>query len=118
MKRVTDKIQTPAKVHVERPRARRYAFVASIELVNLESDLRLQERVTDLSLYGCGVTVSKPLPAGTKLRIRISSNGRTFSALGKVAYANADGDMGIVFTRIERNDQMILEKWIGELRGC
>jgi hypothetical protein len=24
--------------------------------------------------------------------------------------------MGIVFTRVEQNDQIILEKWIGELR--
>jgi len=69
-----------------------------------------------LSLYGCGVTAIKPLLAGTKLRVRITSNGRTFSALGKVAYATGDGDIGIVFTRVEPNDQMILEKWIGELR--
>ena len=111
---MADKIQSPVKV--ERPRARRYPFVASIELVDLQSDLRVQERVTDLSLYGCGVTAIKPLLAGTKLRVRITSNGRTFSALGKVAYATGDGDIGIVFTRVEPNDQMILEKWIGELR--
>jgi len=113
---VADKVQNPVKVHAERPRARRYPFVASVELVDLHSDLRVQERVTDLSLYGCGVTAKQPLAAGIKLRIRISSKGSTFSALGKVAYATAGGDMGIVFTRIERNDQMILEKWIGELR--
>jgi hypothetical protein len=115
-KTVSNKLGNPAKVHVERPRARRYPFVASVELVDLASDVRLQERVTDLSLYGCGVTASKPLPAGTKLRVKITSNGRTFAALGKVAYANSDGDMGIVFTRVESNDQMILEKWISELR--
>jgi PilZ domain len=107
---VADKIQNPVKVRAERPRARRYPFVASVELVDLQSDFRLQERVTDLSLYGCGVTASKPLPAGTKLRVRITSKGNTFSALGKVAYAAANGDMGIVFGRIERNDQVILEK--------
>jgi hypothetical protein len=33
-----------------------------------------------------------------------------------VAYATSHGDMGIVFARVERNDQMILEKWINELR--
>jgi hypothetical protein len=111
---VADKLKHP--VRVERPRARRYPFVASVELVDLHSDLRLQERVTDLSLYGCGVTASKSLPAGTKLSVRITSKGSTFSALGKVAYATADGDMGIVFARVERNDQTILEKWINELR--
>jgi hypothetical protein len=48
--------------------------------------------------------------------VRITSKRSTFSALGEVAYATANGDMGIVFTRIEPNDQMILEKWISELR--
>jgi len=77
--RVADKIQNPVKVRVERRRCRRYPFVASVELVDLESALQLQERVTDLSLYGCGVTASKPLPVGIKLRVRITSKGSTFS---------------------------------------
>jgi hypothetical protein len=59
---------------------------------------------------------SKSLSAGTHLRVRITNKGSTFSAHGKVAYATSDGDMGIVFTRVESTDQMILEKWITELR--
>jgi hypothetical protein len=66
---VADEIQNPINVRVER-QALRYPFVASVELVDLQSDLQFQERVTALSLYGCGVTASKPLPAGTKLRVR------------------------------------------------
>jgi hypothetical protein len=114
---VANKAVTPDKVQFERPRARRYPFVASIELVDVQSEVRVQGRVTDLSLYRCGANASKSSRAGTKMRIRITSKGSTFSALGKVAYATADGDMGIVFARIEPNDQRILEKWIGELRG-
>jgi hypothetical protein len=113
---VAGKIDNPVNVRVERPRARRYPFVASVELVDLQSDVRVQGRVTDLSLYGCGMNASKSLPTGTHLRIRISSKGCAFSAFGKVAYATSEGDMGIVFTQIERNDQVILEAWISELR--
>lgn len=98
-------------IKAERPRARRYPFVASVVLVDLESEMQVQGRATDLSLYGCGVAASKSLPAGTKLRIKITK-GRTFSTLGKVAYCTSDGDMGIVFVGVERNDQVILEKWI------
>ncbi len=87
------KLENPVKVRVERPRARRYPFVASVELVDLQSDMRVQGRVTDLSLYGCGMNASKSLPAAT-----------------------SGGDIGIVFTQVERNDQMILEKWISEIR--
>ncbi len=113
---MADKVQNT--VHVERPQARRffYPFVASIELVDLQSEVQFQGRATDLSLYGCGVTATKTLSVGTKLRIRITSKGSTFSALGKVAYATANGDMGIVFARIEPSEQMILEKWISEFR--
>jgi hypothetical protein len=114
-KYVPNKLQNPV-VRVERRRARRYPFVVSVELVDLQSDVQLQARVTDLSLYGCGVAASKPIPTGTKLRIRITRKGSTFSAPSKVVYATADGDMGIVFARVERNDQVILEKWINELR--
>jgi hypothetical protein len=113
---VADKIQTPVKVHAERPRARRYSFVASVELMDLQSELQFQGRATDLSLYGCGVAASKSLPSGTKLRIKITTKGRTFSAVGKIAYATAEGDIGIVFARVEPSDQMLLEKWIGEVR--
>ena len=110
------KLQTPVKVRVERPRARRFSFVAKVELFDLQSEIHFQGRITDLSLYGCGVTAIKALPTGTKLRVRITSKGPAFSALGRVAYATSDGDIGIVFTRTEPNDQSILEKWISELR--
>jgi hypothetical protein len=90
--------------------------VASVELVDLQSEVQLQERVTDLGLYGCGVAASKSIPTGTKLRIRITRKGNTFSALGRVAYATSNGDVGIVFTRTEQNDQLVLEKWISEVR--
>ena len=109
-------IRNPVKVRAERRRAPRYPFVASVELVDLQSDIQSQERVTDLGLYGCGVTASKPFPIGIKLRVRITSKGSTFSTLGKVAYTTSNGDMGIVFAKTEANDQLILEKWISELR--
>jgi hypothetical protein len=110
------KTENPSKVRAERPRARRYPFVATVELVDLQSDAQLHGRVADLSLYGCGVTCSKTFSAGTKLRLRITHKGCVFSALGRVAYATSEDDMGIVFTRVERNDQVILEKWISQLR--
>ena len=108
---VAKKVQNP--VHAKRPRARRYAFVASAELVDLQSEIQVQGRVTDLNLYGCGVAASKTLPAGTKLRVRITRKGRTFWALGNVVYSIGES-MGIFFSRIERNDRVILEEWISE----
>jgi hypothetical protein len=37
-------------------------------------------------------------------------------AQGRVSCVKPEGEMGIVFTRIDPKDQLILEKWIEELR--
>ena len=100
----------------ERPRARRYAFVASIEITDVESETQLIEQTCDVSLFGCGVTTQDPLAAGTRILIRIQHGGTNFSAMGKVAHAGHGTRMGVVFTKIESHQQVVLEKWVGELR--
>ena len=103
-------------MQVERPRARRYSFIAVIELTDLQSETQTKEKTTDLSLFGCHVDTLKPLALGTKVRIKISHRGEYFEAQGKVANARPIAGMGIVFTRIELNDQLVLDRWIAEPR--
>jgi hypothetical protein len=100
----------------ERPRARRYSFVADIQVIDVQSDATIHEQTSDLSLFGCRVHTLKPLAAGTRVRIRITFRGSTFTALGGVANVRPDGSMGVTFTRIEQSDQLTLDKWINELR--
>jgi len=103
-------------VQSERPRARRYPFVASTEIIDLRSETQINEQTCDLSLFGCGVTTQKPPAPGTRIRIRIVHNSASFVALGKVAYSGHSTRMGVVFTKIEPNQQLVLERWIAELR--
>jgi hypothetical protein len=103
-------------MQLERHRARRYFFHASIELTDLESETQTKAQTNDLSLFGCRVDTVKPLPAGTKVRIKISHRSESFEALGKVVYARQNEGMGIHFTNIEPNDQFVLDKWIAERR--
>lgn len=100
----------------ERPRARRYPFVATIEMTDVESEGQLIEQTCDVSLFGCGVTTQKPLRAGTRILIRIQHAGASFAAMGKVAHAGHRTRMGVVFTKIEPHQQLLLEKWVAELR--
>src|SRR6266404_5091259 len=88
--RVVDKIQNPVKVHGERPRPRRYPFAATAELFDLQSEVQIHCLVIDLSFFGCGVTASKRLAVGTKLRIRMTHKGSTFWAGGKVKYERSE----------------------------
>jgi hypothetical protein len=103
-------------VSLERHRARRYSFHASIELTDLQSETQVRDQTSDLSLFGCHVDTLKPWQPGTKVRIKISHRGENFTALGKVAYARQNVGMGIAFSKIEPNDQLVLDKWVAELR--
>ena len=102
-----------------RPRARRYPFVASIELTNLETETQLGAQTRDLSLFGCSIDTQKTLPGGTKVRIKITHAGGSFIALGRVVYARytrQSSGMGIAFTYIEAKHESLLENWIAERR--
>ncbi len=100
----------------EHPRARRYLFVAGIELTDVQSEAQIRERTSDLSLFGCHVDTLRLFSAGTRVRIRIAHRGANFAAMGTVVYAGANAGMGVAFTKIEEKDQLVLENWIDELR--
>ena len=100
---------------IERPRARRYPFVASVELVDMESESELREQTTDLSVFGCQVTAQKAWRAGTKVRLRILHRGAIFAAQGQVVSVRRNS-MGVSFGKIEQKDQIVLEKWLAEIR--
>jgi hypothetical protein len=101
----------------EQRRAKRYGFVANVEVTDLQSNIQLQELTADLSMYGCCVTVaaSKAFPSAARVHVRITYNAVTFGAIGRVAYSTSD-HMGIAFVRIDQDDQIILDKWIYELQ--
>lgn len=101
----------------EHHRAHRYPFVASVELTDVESETQLRARTSNLSLFGCRVDTISPFPAETKVRLRITHGSTSFVALGKVAHAQPNVGMGIIFTAIESNDQAVLEDWLGVVRG-
>ncbi len=103
-------------MQLERHRARRYPFHAGIELTDLESETQTKAQTSNLSLFGCHVDTVKPLSAGTKVRIKISHRSESFEGLGRVVYARQNEGMGIHFTNIEPNDQLVLDKWIAERR--
>jgi PilZ domain len=102
---------------IERHRARRYSFHAGVELTDLQLETQSKAQTSDLSLFGCRVDTVKPLPAGTRVRIRISYRSEDFDALGIVVHTRQNQGMGILFTRIEPSGQSILDKWIAERRN-
>jgi hypothetical protein len=104
-------------LQVERTRARRYSFITSIELTDLQSETQTREQTSNLSLFGCHVDAGERLPTGTQVRVRIAHKGKIFEAVGRVANNQPNAGIGIRFIKVEENDQSVLEEWIAELRG-
>jgi PilZ domain len=70
----------------------------------------------NLSMFGCFVETTAPLPAGAKVRVRISHAGVNFTGQGTVIYSRPHLGMGIAFTSIEPSSLPILDVWLENLR--
>ena len=97
----------------ERRRAPRWPLIASAEIVECASDTHLQARVSDLSLLGCYVDMTTPLPVGTKVRLHIGYESTFFSALATVVHSQPNMGMGLEFTDVVVRQREILEELLG-----
>jgi hypothetical protein len=94
----------------------RYKFVAVAEVVAAQSGARLETRVRDLSQLGCYVDTSDALSLGTVTDVRIRKGTQLIEAQARVVYSRVGQGMGLMFTAIETQPQLILETWLAESR--
>lgn len=95
-------------------RSPRIPFVASAEIICLDTETRLPARTGDLSQHGCYIDMVHPLPLGTNLRVQIVHEQRTFAALAGVVYSHPPLGMGLAFSQIESGQEAILETWLSQ----
>ena len=103
-------------MRVERPRAARYPFVASVKLTDLETGSQTQDTTWDLSVFGCQVMPGNSTRVGARVRVQIIYGGEAFEAQGRVTNLRSGMGAGIVFTKVEERYQLILDKWLAALR--
>jgi hypothetical protein len=101
----------------EMRRANRYPVVAVVEIIDLRTSMMITALISDLSLVGCYVDTLNPLPPGTDVRLHIMFENETFTAPGKVAHSMSNMGMGIEFTKLRRNEQEKLQKWLHSPNG-
>lgn len=99
-------------MHQERRRAPRYPFIATAEVVDPSTKASVSTRVSELSLYGCFVDTTNPLPNGTRLHIKIYSEGVFFEADGKVIYSLPDEGVGVGFQDVRPQFLVVLKEWL------
>jgi PilZ domain len=102
--------------HIKRHRAVRLSFIASSNVVDLESEKEIKGRTSDLSMFGCYVTTSMPFRHGTRVIVRINHGARSFAGAGRVSFTRANLGMGIEFTAREIDKQTVLDEWLTHLR--
>ena len=102
----------------ERPRARRHVFSAHLELLDVESESRIITRTRDLTMFGFRAEIKNcSWPVGTRVRVKITHKASNFTAGARIVWVRKNSDLGVAFTDVTPRDQLILEKWIAELRG-
>jgi len=104
-------------VDQERRSSPRYPFIASAELVEQTSDTRMSSRVSELALHGCYLDMMNPFPQGTKVLIKIFTDGEFFEALATVMYSQHNMGMGVKFDDVKPHFASVLNKWLLHAMG-
>ena len=107
----------PSKAGVrDRRYAIRFPFAADAELIDMESGTRVEGVTSDISLGGCFVCTTKPLPIRARIRIKLSRKDQQVEALAVIRILKPRIGMGIEFIDIESPSHEILKRWIEQVR--
>ena len=101
----------------DKRREPRHFFIATVELLEADVQARIRARTGDLSMHGCYVDTLNPFPVQSKVKVTITHNEKSFTALGTVAHAEPNVGMGISFSKVEPNQTEILLQWLVAARG-
>jgi PilZ domain-containing protein len=109
MATLTPQTNAPAN---DRRRTPRYPFVASAEVLERTSGTRMLARLTDISLYGCYLDMSNPLPSGSHVFVKIFRDTDFFEAEASVVYSQPNLGVGLAFREVKPHFLPILKKWL------
>jgi len=98
----------------ERRRTPRYIFIASAELYDEASDVRVASRVSELSLHGCYLDMMNPFPPNTIIRLKIFAGDWTFQSKARVIYSTSNVGAGVAFIDVEPKYEYMIKRWMEE----
>ena len=100
----------------DRRYAIRFPFAADAEVLDLESGARSDGITSDISLGGCFVCTSKPLPVKSRVRVTLKRKDETVEALAMIRIVKPRIGMGLEFLDVESTSNSILSRWLEQLR--
>lgn len=97
-------------------RVPRYAFIATAELVEQKTEVRIATRVSELSLYGCYLDMMNPFPLDTVVLVKISAGDVVFQAKAKIIYVQPNLGAGLAFFEIAPGSLTVLHGWLDQAK--
>jgi PilZ domain len=96
----------------EQRRTPRYTFIASAELIEQKTDVRIATRVSELSLHGCYLDMMNPFPEETLVLVKIFAGEDFFQAKAKIIYVQPNLGCGVSFLEVEPQPLVVLRHWL------
>jgi PilZ domain len=101
----------------ERRSVPRYSFIATAEIIEPASGVRIAGRISEISRKGCYVDLLNTLPTGTAIQVRISRDQGVFASNAKIIYTQDGMGMGVAFVDPPADQLKILDLWLAELQS-
>ena len=101
----------------DRRYAIRYPFAADADLIDLETGTHSSGVTSDISLGGCFICTSKPLPKHSRARMTLSHKDKLVEGLAVVRIVKPRVGMGVEFVDLTPPHLEVLSGWIDKLRS-
>jgi hypothetical protein len=98
----------------EQRKVPRFSFIATVDISDPVSGIRLSGRISEISRKGCFIDILNTLPKDTPLRLRITRDCGAFATAGHVIYVQESMGMGVGFDETAPDQVAILDSWLAE----
>jgi len=102
---------------VEKRGSPRYSFMAGVEAIDIQANIRMMARVSDISRYGCYIDTISPFAKDASVTLTITRDEESFTTQANVVYSKVGMGMGMAFTKTDPDELVKLERWLTELSG-
>ena len=108
-----NRAETPVR---DRRYSTRFLFAAQAELLDMKTGVRTTGVTSDISLGGCFVQSSRPLPLRTRVRLTLRHKAEQMGVLATVCTLKPSIGMGLEFLDVEGASYTTLLNWLEQLR--
>jgi hypothetical protein len=102
----------PAASTKDRRSAARAHFVATTEIIDVQTGEHCRMRTADLSTRGCYIDTLNPLPVAATVRLQIQKENEAAEFRAKVVSSHIGSGMGLVFEGMTSEQRAMLGKWL------